>query len=174
MKSHKLLRPIKINIFGLLALLLPACQSNTIYHSYQPAPLAGWSKSDTLVYTLPENIPTGSYEVEIGIRHRETYSYRNLWLTISQNMQDTLRYRTDTVEINLADETGNWKGDGPGGLYQYTCRYKSSLPIIAEGSARTFRIVQIMKDNPLKNISDVGIRLIDLSPTSSINAQKDK
>ena len=31
-----------------------------------PRPLDGWNKSDTLVYTLPNSIPAGNYEAEIG------------------------------------------------------------------------------------------------------------
>ena len=34
-----------------------------------------------------------------------------------------------------------------------------TIPIRTEGSARTFRIVHIMTDNPLTGISDIGIRL---------------
>lgn len=165
MKSRKPLRPIRNKIIGLSALLLTACQSNTVYHSYQPVATTGWNKSDTLIYTLPETVPTGSYAIEIGIRHREAYPYRDLWLCISQNMQqDTLKFKTDSVRIFLADKKGNWKGTGPGGLYQYTCRYKPAFRIEQQGQARTFRIVQIMKDNPLAGVNDIGIRLIKINP----------
>ena len=42
---------------------------------------------------------------------------------------------------------------------EVTVPYKASIPIRTEGSARTFRIVHIMTDNPLTGISDIGIRL---------------
>ena len=42
-----------------------------------PVPLDGWNKSDTLVYTLPNSIPAGNYEAEIGIRYQESYPYRD-------------------------------------------------------------------------------------------------
>ena len=37
--------------------------------------------------------------------------------------------------------------------------YKAFIPIRTEGSTRTFRIVHIMRDNPLTGISDIGIQL---------------
>ena len=40
-----------------------------------------------------------------------------------------------------------------------TLGYTLPNPIRTEGSARTFRIVHIMTDNPLTGISDIGIRL---------------
>lgn len=165
MNNRKFLHSLKKKSAWLPVILLAAsaCQSNTVYHSYQPVPPQGWGKSDTLVYALPASVPAGEYELEIGIRYKESYLYRNLWLEIIQNMQDTLHYTTDTVQLFLADETGDRKGNRPGGLYQCTFPYKAAFTISQEGSARTFRVVQIMKDNPLEGINDVGIQLISKS-----------
>ena len=85
--SHKLLWLIKNKIacLPIIYLLLTACHSNTVYHSYQSIPTTGWSKSDTLVYTLPASIPAGTYEMTIGIRHQESYpsvSYTHLDLPV--------------------------------------------------------------------------------------------
>lgn len=159
MRNRKLLHQIKNKLLWLPVILLAACQSNTVYHSYEPMPLTGWAKSDTLVYDLPASIPAGNYEVEIGIRYQESYLYRDIWLEISHNMQDTLNYTTDTLQLFLADELGNKTGNGPGGLYQCDLNYKKSLFINQEGNARAFRLVQIMTDNPLKGVRDIGIRL---------------
>ena len=159
--SHKLLWLIKNKIacLPIIYLLLTACHSNTVYHSYQSIPTTGWSKSDTLVYTLPNSIPAGNYEAEIGIRYQESYPYRDIWLGVSHNTEDTLTYVTDTLQLFLVDEAGNKTGNGLCGLYQCNLPYKAFIPIRTEGSARTFRIVHIMTDNPLTGISDIGIQL---------------
>lgn len=164
MNNRKFLHFLRKKSAWLPVILLAAsaCQSNTVYHSYQPVPTGGWGRSDTLVYVLPASVPAGEYELKIGIRYKETYLYRNLWLEVKQNVQDTLHYATDTVQLFLADETGNRKGNGPGGLYQCTFPYEATFPISQEGGTRTFRVVQIMKDNPLGGISDVGIQLVTL------------
>lgn len=161
MKSRKILHLLKNKTACLpvVCLLLAACHGNTVYHSYQSVAVAGWAKGDTLIYTLPENIPAGDYEMEIGIRHRENYPYRDLWLGISQNMKDTLAYSTDSLQLYMADKTGNWCGNGPGGLYQFTQVYTPAFTIAQEGKSRTIRIVHLMTDHQLKGISDVGIRL---------------
>lgn len=159
MRNRKLLHQLKNKLAWLPIMLLAACQSNTVYHSYKPVPPIGWAKSDTLVYALPASIPAGNYEVEIGIRYQEPYPYRDIWLEISHNTQDTLTYVTDTLQFFLADEAGNKTGNGPGGLYQCDLPYKASFHIRMEGNARTFRIIHIMTDNPLIGISDIGILL---------------
>lgn len=159
MRNRKLLLQLRNKLAGLPILLLAACQSNIVYHSYEPVSPGGWAKSDTLVYALPASVPAGSYKVEIGIRYQESYPYRDIWLGVSHNTLDTLTYVTDTLQLFLADEVGNKTGNGPGGLYQCDLPYKASFPIRLEGNARTFRIVHIMTDEPLMGISDVGIRL---------------
>lgn len=159
MRNRKLLSQIRNRLLWLPVILLAACQSNTVYHSYKPIPLTGWAKSDTLVYALPASVPAGNYEVEIGIRYQEDYLYRDIWLGIRHNMQDTLNYTTDTLQLFLADEAGNKTGNGLGGLYQCDLTYKESFLITQEGNARVFRLVQIMTDNPLLGICDIGIRL---------------
>ncbi|MDE5678756.1 MAG: gliding motility lipoprotein GldH [Phocaeicola sp.] len=159
MKSHKLLNWLKNKLTWLPILSLAACQNNTVYHSYNPISTEGWRKNDTLVYFLPASINTGVYDLTIGIRYQEAYSYRDIWLEISHNTKDTLTYVTDTLQLFLADETGNRIGNSPGGLYQCELPYKASFPIRTEGNTRTFRIVHIMTDNPLTGISDVGIRI---------------
>ena len=112
MKSHKLLYQLKNKLTWLPILILAACQNNIIYHSYAPVPLDGWDKSDTLVYTLPNSIPAGNYEAEIGIRYQESYPYRDIWLEVSHNTKDTLTYVTDTLQLFLVDEAGNKTGNG--------------------------------------------------------------
>ena len=99
MKSHKLLYQLKNKLTWLPIIILAACQNNIIYHSYAPVPLDGWDKSDTLVYTLPNSIPAGNYEAEIGIRYQESYPYRDIWLEVSHNTKDTLTYVTDTLHF---------------------------------------------------------------------------
>ena len=159
MKSHKLLYQLKNKLTCLPIIIFAACQNNRIHLSHTPVPLDGWNKSDTLVYTLPNSIPAGNYEAEIGIRYQESYPYRDIWLGVSHNTEDTLPYVTDTLQLFLVDEAGNKTGNGLCGLYQCNLPYKAFIPIRTEGSTRTFRIVHIMRDNPLTGISDIGIQL---------------
>lgn len=159
MKSPKLPHGIKNKVAWLSVILLTACQGNTVYHSYQAVPIDGWRKDDTLIYALPSSIPIRTYEIEIGIRYQISYPYRNLALGISHNMRDTLIYTTDTLQIFLTSETDSNTENGIGGLYQRTFTYKTHLSISQKGETRTFRIVQIMRDNPLKGINDVGIQI---------------
>lgn len=130
-----------------LILTVSACQNNTYYHSYQSASTAGWHKNDTFVYTLSKPITPSDYEYEIGIRHKDTYKYRDLWLTINQ----------DTLHLYLADSIGNWQGKGIGNTRQLTLPWRNNK--FSQDSISEFRIIHIMKDSILPDILDIGLQI---------------
>ncbi len=158
MRNRNLLHRIKSSVTSGFLLALAACQNGTVYHTYQPVPADGWARNDTLVYVLPTSIPTGRYEIEAGIRYKVNYPYQNIWLAVTSTLPDSLSCITDSLQLFLTDEAGNKTGNNPGGLYQYTLPFRSDF-FLREGDSCTFCIVHLMQDNPLKGISDVGIRL---------------
>ena len=147
MKKRSLKTDKVVYLLLILWLIVSSCQNNTYYHSYQSASTAGWHKNDTLVYTLPNVINPSDYEYEIGIRHKDTYQYRDLWLTINK----------DTLHLYLADSIGNWKGKGIGNTRQLAFSWDThKLP---QDSIAEFHITHIMKDSILPDILDIGLHI---------------
>ena len=140
------------------ACLLTACNENTVYHSYQSLPDEGWGKSDTLSFQIPitDSIPT-TLRLFAEVRNRIEYPYHDLHLFISQNLQDSTVWRTDTIAISLADSTGRWTGHGWGSIYQSETFIKSVLPL--RSGNYTIKVINGMKDEKLQGLSDVGIRI---------------
>ena len=103
---------------GLLAFAcLYACQTNTVYYTYEPISTEGWSKTDTLEFYLPDSVNLGTYHLEVGVRHSGKYPYRDLWLEITQYIPDLQAanewtQKKDTIHIYLANEKGIWNGTG--------------------------------------------------------------
>ena len=147
MRKHSLINSWHACLLLVLLLSAVSCQRNTVYHSYQPVESTGWNKSDTLVFTLPKAIVNSSYQYEIGIRHKDSYKYRDIWLTVNQ----------DTIHLYLADTIGDWKGTGIGEIRQLT--YPIQVQISSQDSIREFYITHIMEDNPLYGIHDIGLKI---------------
>lgn len=139
----------KVTIVCLLLLVMSSCKKRTIYHSYHPIPTIGWHRNDTLHYTLTTPIiaTTPLTHFQIGIRHTDSYQYKNLWLIIN----------SDTLHIHLADTIGHWYGKGLSELRQLTIPF--SLKMTEEDSIKEFRIVHIMQDTLLKGLHDIGIEI---------------
>ena len=159
-RNRKIMKSLLRNsLFCLLGIcLMAACNENTVYHSYQSLPDEGWGKSDTLSFLIPvtDSIPP-TLRLFAEVRNRTDYPYHNLHLFISQNLQDSTVWRTDTITINLADSTGRWIGNGWGSIYQSAVFIKSVRPLYPANY--TFKIMNGMKDEKLSGINDIGIRI---------------
>lgn len=154
MKS--LLKNSILSLFS--ACLLTACNEHTVYHSYQSLPNKGWGKSDTLSFQIPitDSVPT-TLRLFAEVRNSIEYPYHDLHLFISQNLQDSTVWRTDTIAFCLADSTGRWTGHGWGSIYQSETFITSVRPL--HPTNYTIKIMSGMKDEKLQGLSDVGIRI---------------
>lgn len=152
MKKNKPNYPSAIASCLLTILLgLSACSNeNVLHHSYRSIEPAGWKRYDTLSYTMPIPFIPTSHHFEIGIRHKDSYPYRDLWLTINN----------DTLHVYLADSIGHWKGNGIGNLRQHVIHVQPD--VLASDSVSTFQVVHIMQDSILQDITDIGIRISEL------------
>lgn len=150
---------LRNSLFCLFAACLAACNNeNTVYHSYQSLPNEGWGKSDTLSFQIPitDSVPT-TLRLFAEVRNSIGYPYHDLHLFISQNLQDSTVWRTDTIAFSLADSTGRWMGHGWGSIFQSETFIKSVLPL--HSGNYTIKVINGMKDEKLQGLSDVGIRI---------------
>lgn len=125
---------IKAGLALCVLFLLNACHTDTRYHVYQAVSgEEGWDKSDSLAFHLPVGLSSGEYRMEIGLRHTGEYSYRDIWLSVTQSEGDSIPPRTDTLHIYLTDEkdTGCRVGQWEDCISMYMCQINRlfSLPI---------------------------------------------
>ncbi len=139
------------------ALILGACNGQTVYHAFRDLPTEGWQRTDTVDFkvAVPDSFTT--YNLYVEVRNNDTYPYQNLNLSISSSTADTLHLSADTLQLTLADPQGNWTGKGWSGLYQ-SAFPAGAVPIRQAGIYR-FQIAYTLPDKSLKGISDIGIKL---------------
>ncbi len=142
----------------LLSLLFAACHNSDVLHrEYAHIANSGWEQQDTLFfYPKQKKDPPYWGTLEIWSRNNNNYPYQNLWLflTLENNQQTIL---SDTIELKLANDFGEWSGDGWGTRYHTTYRYPS--PIMLSGDSLRIGIVHGMRDKSLKGITEVGISI---------------
>lgn len=140
------------------AYLVAACDNRTVYHSYQHIPEYGWAKNDTLFYNIPIKDSLASCQLSVEIRNQDNYPYRNLFLAISYiHPADSSFFITDTIECILADANDKWIGTGIGTLFQSKHNYPRSFSLHKRNY--TVKLYHLMKESPLKGLSDIGIKI---------------
>lgn len=134
-----------------------SCSQNLVFEQYKTIDDKSWNKDSVMVFTVPVSDTTDNNNFYINVRNDIKYQYSNLWLfiTIEQPDGETME---DKFEIALADPSGKWLGEGLGGLKTREAIYRRNVFFPRSGDYK-ISIQQGMREEYLKGISDVGIRI---------------
>ena len=137
--------------------VLFACRQNLVFEQYQNISDQKWYKDSVLVFNVAIEDTTQNNNFIINVRNDVDYEYSNLWLFLSIEQPDG-KILDDKFEIALADPSGQWLGNGFGGLKTREAVYRRNIFFPVSGEYK-IRIQQGMREDYLKGISDIGIRI---------------
>ncbi len=65
------------------------------------------------------------------------------------------------LDLTLANDENGWRASGMDDIYEYRIAFllDPSFPDFKKSGDYTFRLEQIMRENPLKNVLNVGLRI---------------
>ncbi len=130
--------------------------SDTRFSRFADIPDDGWAYGDTvrIMITDPELKPG---RLSVAVRHNDSFLYRNLWLEVSYTDRNGTCH-ADSVNIELADIYGRWRGHGLGSSYQL------AVPFPDMGNPPDSTIVNIrhiMRVDTIRGIEQIGISVTD-------------
>ncbi len=140
--------------FGFLA----SCSAHdNDYSAFSAIDSEGWDYGRTYVYrpAIADSVADGT--LRVAVRHTNDYPYRNLWLEVAYQVQapdSTVSFRTDTVNMQLADVYGNWLGSGLGTSFQKADTVSTDFRLIPGAPVRVHHIMRVDR---LEGLEQVGI-----------------
>lgn len=135
-----------------------SCDSNTIIDQNQSIDNRSWKYDDKKIFKVHVTDISKKYDVLLNIRHSSFYPYANLFVLIDEKAPKTKEY-TFRKELKLAELDGKWTGKSAGSLYAHQTLIHQDY-VFPDTGLYTFSIVQNMRDNPLKEITDVGLNIV--------------
>jgi gliding motility-associated lipoprotein GldH len=114
-----------------------------------------WSYQNKIGYDVKIDNATIPYNLYLNLRITGDYKYSNLYALISNPDK---KGAVNRYEFKLANPAGEWLGQGSGNLYSYQIPFRTNYKFPANGTYH-IRIEQNMRDNPLHEVSDVGLRV---------------
>jgi gliding motility-associated lipoprotein GldH len=121
-----------------------------------------WAYTNKVKFTVNITDAQVPYNLYLNLRVTGDYKYSNMFVLVQQtdpaNASTKLGTMSTRYEVRLANPDGEWLGEGSGNLYSYQTPFKTNYKFPAPGTY-TFSIEQNMRDNPLREVSDVGIRV---------------
>ena len=148
------------NSFTLIVfvIILQACSQNVYYESRLDIPENNWESDKEAVFDFNINDSLQIYDLLITVSNTNDYRYSNLWLFVGTRAIDG-HIANDTLEYILADEKGKWFGEKSGDIWFNQLMYKSKIRFPKTGKY-SIEVIQGMRDENLKGIKQVGIKLI--------------
>ena len=156
------------------SLQLISCTTIDLYEKVVPVPKHQWQSAFKPQFTFTIRDTTVPYQAFVILRHTNQYKYNNIWVNLLANAP------TDTVqklslELPLANKQG-WLGSGMDDVFEHRVRIGGEIvklgfvKMSADGfyfsqpGNYTFTLEQIMRDDPLMHVMNVGLRLEKKTP----------
>jgi gliding motility-associated lipoprotein GldH len=140
-----------------LVLMVTACDPGRVMDENMPVPDEGWNKDQKASFEVHISDTTANYRFFINLRNSVDYRYSNFYLFLNTRFPNGNVTR-DTIECLLADPSGEWLGRGNGKLRENQILLNPSLRFPLKGTYH-FEVEQAMRDEVLKGITDIGIRI---------------
>ena len=143
-------------VFCLLSI---GCIPSNTFEKNLPIKNHRWQADDIKGFVFDINDTTSQYLMYAMIRHTDGYNWNNIWLDVEMIKPDKTTTK-QKVELPLAETTGRWTGKGMDEVYEHKIRLSGYPTTKFDQSGRyTIKLKQVMRENPLKEIMSIGIRL---------------
>lgn len=140
----------------LLLLLLTAC-GGSLFDRMKPLENANWKINESVKFDIDIQDTINRYDFYITLRHNTDYAYCNLYIFVNSTIPGE-EMKRDTIEFILADEEGNWIGNGNGQLRTNEFLISRQY-VFPKAGLYTFEFEQAMRDSVLLGITDIGINI---------------
>ena len=134
-----------------------SCTTIDLYEKSVTIPGHQWKSSFKPSFDFTIKDTSSAYKLFFILRHNEKYSFNNIYINVYVKGpgQDTaMKIQQDLV---LATNEKGWLGTGMDDIYEHR------IPLAAEQSLKagnyTFTIEQIMREDPLENVLNAGLRI---------------
>jgi len=116
-----------------------------------------WSSNNKLSFIFTITDTTASYNIYAVIRHTDAYHFNNIWLNATTVAPgDTAG--TQQINLKLGDNTKGWLGAAMDDIIEHRILL-TRFPVKLKKGNYNFMLQQIMRDDPLQNVMNAGIRV---------------
>lgn len=138
-----------------------SCITIDLYEKVVSIPGHSWKSGYKPKFTFTIKDTTVPYQVFLILRHNEKYNYNNIWLNLYTVSPGEKKPAKAQYEIPLATNEKGWLGTGMDDIYEHRIALTPTNEkfYFKRAGDYTFIIEQIMRENPLENILNVGLRI---------------
>jgi gliding motility-associated lipoprotein GldH len=138
---------------------LSACgKEKTVFEKAYPIQNSAWTYADTLRFAFNIADTSALYDIVVHIKHRADYGFQNLYTRIHTTFP-TGKRRTQTLNFDLADNTGKWQGTKDGDYRDFEVKIQENA-FFNETGSHTITLEQLMRLESLVGFKNIGLEVI--------------
>ena len=96
----------KILFFFFIISLFSACNGDMTYSKYTDISIAGWERSDSVIFNIPPLKQTGTYAPTLGVRIDNSFPFKSVAVIVEQTVYPKKTIFRDTINCKLYDDKG--------------------------------------------------------------------
>ena len=137
--------------------LFGSCITVDVFEKNVPIPGHAWSSQFKPEISFDVKDTLSKYNIYVVVRHTDAYQYNNIWVNIyTQLPGDTMKRQR--LDLRLATDDKGWLGSGMDDIYEHRILIAPQQSLKRAGEYR-FKLENIMREEPLLYVLDVGIRV---------------
>ena len=139
---------------------LDSCTHIELYEKSVSIPGHAWKSGFKPSFNFTIKDTASAYRLFVILRHNDRYNYNNIYITLrtKQPGQDTVQ--AARYDLKLANENG-WLASGMDDIYEHRIALTplSGSFYFRKPGEYIFTIEQIMREDPLQHVLNVGLRI---------------
>lgn len=142
-----------------ILLFLSACGNLNNFEKNVAMPGNAWPADFIPEISVQITDTTSAYDMYLVLRHTNAYRWNNLWINFYiQHPGQNSEFKTQRLDITLATDDKGWLGSGMDDIFEQRQLIFQDFKFPDTGTY-TFKIEQIMREDPLQEVLNAGIRL---------------
>lgn len=141
---------------------LAACQTVDVFEKNVSIPGHEWRSSFQPEVAFDVTDTMALYNIYVVLRHQDAYRYNNIWMNVYFQLPgDTLR--KERLDLRLATDDRGWLGTGMDDIFEHRILITREPRRLAIPGRYVFRLENLMREDPLPHVMNVGIRVEKVS-----------
>ncbi len=154
---------VKKILFFLISsvLIVASCTTVDLYEKSVAIPGHSWKSSFQPSFSFVIKDTSSSYKLFIVLRHTDKYNFNNIYINLHVQRPGMDTMMAEKYDLTLATNEKGWLGSGMDDIYEHRISLTpDNQPVYFRKPGNyTFTLEQIMREDPLNHVLDVGLRI---------------
>jgi gliding motility-associated lipoprotein GldH len=156
---QKIIPLTKYSFLVAFVVLVDSCTLPTgVFEKNVPIPNHRWESSFTPEISFTIEDTASVYDIFLVLRHTDAYHYNNIWIKATVLEPGSTQSKSGQYNLILATNQKGWLGSAMDDIYENRVLIQPDTKFKKPGSYRMI-IEQIMREDPLQQVLNVGIRV---------------